>query len=207
LPRAAPIRGPTAPPAPWKLFAFITAAGLVGVVALVSTRWLLASVDYAEGTRHAIAGRTSAAHEYFRRSVGLAPWLLVPAEAFASTALQLSGSEVDSSRRLVLLHEADAALAQARSHSMGGATSWMLAAQLAFGEALAGERNRLSVSRDAFAEALRWRPGDPKLLAQWGWVWLESGDAREARRIAAQALARDPPEWPPCAVLGRAGHN
>ena len=45
------------------------------------------------------------------------------------------------------------------------------------------------------------------LLAQSGWVWLESGDAREARRIASQALARDPREWLAWAVLARAARN
>src|SRR5262249_58673885 len=102
-----------------------------------TTRSLLASVDYAEGTRHALGGRMAAAYENFRTSVALAPWLLTPAEAFASTALRLVEGESDRSRRLVVLHEADAALARAQHHATGGVASWTPAAPLAFAEAVA----------------------------------------------------------------------
>lgn len=90
---------------------------------------------------------------------------------------------------------------------MNGASSWALTAQVAFAEARAGERSRLPVSRDAFAAALRLRPGDPRLLAQWGWAWLESGDAGQARRLAEQALGRDPREWLAWAVLARSASD
>jgi tetratricopeptide (TPR) repeat protein len=183
------------------------AASLAVLVCAMTTRWLLSSVAYAEGTRHAIAGRAVAANQNFRNSVDLAPWLALPADAFASTALQVATSEPDASRRLGILHEADAALARARGYAMSSAGSWTLTAQVAFAEARAGDRSRLTASREAFAAAARLRPGDPKLLAQWGWVQLESGDAGEARRIAEQALARDPREWLAWAVLARSARE
>jgi predicted Zn-dependent protease len=102
-----------------------------------------------------------------------------------------------------MLHEADAALARARYHATGGVASWILAAQLAFAEAIAGERNRLPVSRDAFTEALRRQPDNASLLAQLAWAWLESGDYAQARRIAEQAVARDPRAWLGWTVLAR----
>ena len=75
------------------------------------------------------------------------------------------------------MREADAAFARARRYAMSGAGSWTLVAQVAFAEARAGERSRLALSREAFATALRLRPDDPKLLAQWAWAHLEGGDA------------------------------
>ena len=90
---------------------------------------------------------------------------------------------------------AETAVTEARRHAMGGAGSWTLTAQIAFAEARAGRQDRLAVSRDAFAAALRLRPGDATLLAQSGWIWLESGDAVRARLAAEQAIARDPQEW------------
>jgi hypothetical protein len=187
----------------WRIGALIVAAGLLVVLGVAGTRSLLASIDYAEGTRHALGGRMAAAHEKYRTSVILAPWLLAPAEAFASTALRLADGEGDASRRLVILREADSALARARGHTLAGATSWTLAAQLAFAEAVAGDRARLSVSREAFVEALRRQPDDAGLLAQWGWAMLESGDVAEARRIAERAVARSPRSWLAWAVLAR----
>src|SRR5262249_9806153 len=143
----------------------------------------------------ALGGRLAAAHENFRTSVALAPWLLTPAEALSTIALRLADREAVPSQRLAMLHEADSALARARYHATGGAASSILAAQLAFSEAMAGERNRLAVSRDAFPEALRYQPDSGSLLAQLAWAWLESGDAAQARRIAEQAVTRDPRAW------------
>ncbi len=198
--RGLPTRG-------WWALSLLVAAGLAGLVGLASTRWLLASVAFAAGTRHAIAGRMAPAYQDFRRSVALAPWLPLPAESAAYAALRLAGSEPDPSRRLDLLHEAEAILVRARGYAMNGSSSWALTAQVAFGEARAGERSRLAVSRDAFAAALRLRPGDPQLLAQSGWAWLESGDAGQARRLAEQALGRDPREWLAWAVLARSARD
>lgn len=191
----------------WRVRALFVAAGLVGLTAWESTRWLLASVAYAEGARHVIAGRTVAAHENFRTSALLAPWLPVAAEAAAATALRLAGGEQNALRRLQLLREAEATLAQARRHAMSGPGTWALAGQIAFAQWRAGERSRLVTSRDAFAMALRLRSGDPELLAQSGWVWLESGDPRQARRIAEQALSGDPRQWLAWMVLARSARG
>jgi hypothetical protein len=183
--------------------ALVVAALLTALVAWVGTRWLLSSTAYADGTRHGIAGRLPDALRDFRRSIALTPWLSLPAEAAAYTALRLSGSEGDLSRRLALLREGQATLAQARRNAMGGADAWALTGQLAFAEARAEGKNEFTASRDAFALALRWRPGDAKLLAQAGWIWLESRDAVRARDTARQALARDQREWLAWAVLAR----
>ncbi|MGH2607691.1 MAG: hypothetical protein ACRDHF_01265 [Tepidiformaceae bacterium] len=177
---------------------------LTALVTWASTRWLFASVAYADGVRSGITGHLSDAFREFERSVALTPWLALPAESAAYTALRLATSERDPSRRAALLGEAKGLLARARSYAIGGPGSWALTAQIAFAEARAGEPSQFAVSRDAFATALRLRPGDPRLLAQSAWVSLESGDAREARRTAEQALARDPGEWLAWAVLARA---
>jgi len=187
----------------WRTAALVAAGVLIVVLGWASTRWLLASIAYADGTRHALGGRLAAAHENFRNSVALAPWLLTPAEALSTIALRLADREAVPSQRLAMLHEADAALARARYHATGGTASWILAAQLAFAEAIAGERNRLPVSRDAFTEALRRQPDNASLLAQLAWAWLESGDYAQARRIAEQAVARDPRAWLGWTVLAR----
>ena len=183
------------------------AALLAALVAWASTRWLLASVAYADGVRHGITGQMSDAYRDFRRSIALAPGLALPAEAAAYTALRLAGSETDLPRRLELLHDGQRILAQARHYALGGAGSWALTAQLALAEARAGERGQLAASRDAFAVALRLRPGDARLLAQWGWSWLESGDPVQARQTAERALARDPREWLAWAVLARSSRE
>jgi cytochrome c-type biogenesis protein CcmH/NrfG len=191
----------------WQVRALAVAAGLVALMAWGSTRWLLASVAYAEGARHLMAGRTVAAHENFSASAALAPWSPVSTEAAAATALRLAGSEQDPSRRLRLMHEAEATLARARRHAMSGPGTWALAGQVAFAQTRAGDRTRLAASRDAFAMALRLRPGDPELLAEWGWAWLESGDPGQARRIAEQALAKDPRQWLAWMVVARSARE
>jgi len=202
---AAPERGPAPPRADrwWRALALIPAVCLAVFVTWAATRWLLASVSFADGTRNAIAGRMGPALLDFHRSADLAPWLSLPAESAAYAALRLAAGESGPARRLDFLHEADTALTRARSHAMSGATSWALAGQVAFAEARAGERDRLPFSIDAFASALRLRPGDPKLLAQQAWAWLESGDAQGARAVARDAVGRDPGEWLGWAVLAR----
>jgi hypothetical protein len=184
--------------------ALIIAVLLTSLVAWASTRWLLASVAYANGVRLGIAGQLSDAFREFERSVALIPWLPLSAESAAYTALRLATGESDPSRRAAFLDQAKALLALARHYAIGGPGSWALTAQIAFAEARAGEPGQFAVSRDAFATALRLRPGDPRLLAQSAWVWLESGDAPQARRTAEQALARDQREWLAWAVLARA---
>jgi len=206
-----PLSGPTLPRSDrsrrWWTTAMVSAALLVLVVAWVNTRWLLASVAYADGVRHGIAGRLGDAYRDFQRSISLTPWLPLPAEAAAYAGLRLAAGESDPARRLAILGAAETAVAEARRHAMGGAGSWTLTAQIAFAEARAGRQDRLAVSRDAFAAALRLRPGDATLLAQSGWIWLESGDAMRARLAAEQALARHPEEWLAWGVLARASRQ
>ena len=179
------------------------------LIGWINTRWLVASVAYADGARRQIAGRTAEAHGDFRRAGELAPWLPLPAEAFAYTSLQLAGIEMSPGRRMDLLHEGEAALAGARRHALGGGASWTLTAQLAFAEARAGERSKLPLSLQAFEVAAKFRPLDPQLAAQWGWALLESGDARRARQMAERALALSAgrPEWLPWAVLARSARE
>jgi len=201
---------PAAPPrqsgsrARWFGAALVAAALVTVLVGWISTRWLLASVAYASGVRHGIAGQLSEAYGDFRRSVTLAPWLPLPAESAAYTALRLATAESRPARRIALLEEAEDLLSQARDHAVGGPGSWALKAQIAFAVArTTGQPSQFAASREAFAVALKLRPDDPRLLAQSAWVWLESGDPAQARRAAEQALAREPREWMAWAVLAR----
>ena len=187
----------------WWGVALVAAALVTSLVGWASTRWLFASMAYANGVRLGIAGQLAEAYGEFQRSSTLAPWLALPAESAAYTALRLATAESLPSRRIALLHEADTLLRQARDHAIGGPGSWALRAQIAFAEARTGQPSQLATSRDAFAVALRLRPNDPRLLAQSAWVWLESGDPLQARRAAEQALAREPGEWVAWAVLAR----
>jgi len=210
---AAPVLSSAAPPrvAPGKEWRWgmvlAMAALLVILVAWTSTRWLLASVAYAEGVRRGIAGQRAEAHREFQRSVALAPWLPLPAEAAAYTALRLAGSETDPARRRELLREAAAVLIRARHHATGSVASWTLTAQVALAQARAGDRSKLSESLDAFGAASRLRLDDPQVLAQWSWAWLESGDAARARQTAERALSREPREWLAWAVLARSARE
>jgi len=204
---AAPILSGSAPPRvtpgkEWRWgMVLALAALLVVLVAWTSTRWLLASVAYAEGSRRGIAGQRAEAHREFQRSVALAPGLPLPAEAAAYTALRLAGGETDPARRRELLREAAAVLIRARHHATGSVASWTLTGQVALAQARAGDRSKLPESLDAFGAAAQLRPDDPQLLAQWAWAWLESGDAARARQTAERALSRDPREWLAWAVL------
>ena len=183
--------------------ALVAAALLTLLVGWASTRWLLASTAYANGVRLGIAGRLVDAYGEFRRSLALMPWLSLPAEAAAYAGLRLAHTEREPLRRIARLHEAEALLRQSRDHAIPGASAWALRGQIALAEARNGEPSQLATSRDAFSAALRLRPGDPRLLAQYALVWLESGDAPRARRMAEQALARQPGEWLAWAVLAR----
>jgi hypothetical protein len=187
----------------WWAAALVAAALVASLIGWATTRWLFASMAYANGVRRGIAGQLSEAYGEFQRSAALAPWLPLPAESAAYTALRLATAESQPSRRIALLREADTLLRQARDHAIGGPGSWALRAQIAFAEARTGQPSQLATSRDAFAVALRLRPDDPRLLAQSAWVWLESGDPLQARRTAEQALAREPREWVAWAVLAR----
>ncbi len=210
---AAPIPSGAPPPrvTPGKAWRWGTAVAMAALLAVLvawtSTRWLLASVAFAEGTRRAIAGQTTDAHRAFQRSVALAPGLPLPAEAVAYTALRLAGSETDPARRRDFLREAAAVLIRARHHAIGSVASWTLTGQVALVQARAGDRSKLSESLDAFAAAARLSPDDPQVLAQWSWAWLESGDAARAHQTAERALSRDPAAWLAWAVLARSARE
>jgi O-antigen ligase len=206
LSRVAPPRA--APRKARRSGAVLAMAALVAILlAWASTRWLLASVSYAEGVRRVIAGQMAEAHRDFQRAVALAPGLPLPAEAAAHAALRLAGSETDPARRQELLREAAAVLVRARQHATGSVASWTLTAQVAFAQARAGDRGKLAESLDAFQAADRLRPDDPGLLAQWSWAWIESGDAARARQTAERALSRNPGEWLGWAVLARSARE
>jgi cytochrome c-type biogenesis protein CcmH/NrfG len=206
LPSLAPRR--VAPGQRWRWGMVLAMAALLAIlIAWTSTRWLLASVAFADGARRQIAGQMEAAHRDFHRSIALAPGLTLPAEAAAYTDLRLAGSETDPARRRELLREAAEVLVRARHHATGSAASWTTTAKIALTQARAGDRSKLAESLEAFGAAARLRPDDAALLAQWSWVWLESGDAARARQTAERALSRDPREWLAWAVLARSARE
>src|SRR5215467_2506828 len=123
-----------------------------------------------------MAARSARAYEDFRRSATLMPWIPLPLEAQASSALQLAGAAGDPASRLDLLRQGEAALARERQIAPLGGTAWALSAQLAFARFRAGDRTGLQQSLDAFENAVRFRPRDAELLGQWALAWLEAKD-------------------------------
>ena len=170
----------------WWIVAPVAVALVAVPVAWLETRWLLASIAYAEGTRSSVAGRTAEAYQRFQRARALVPWLLLPAEATAYTGLRLAAAQTDPARRLALLREADAALAGVRRPAGMGGGYWTLSAQVAFARVRAGERSELEASLEAFEHAARLRPGDGQLLSQWAWALLEARDPARARAVAEE---------------------
>jgi len=195
-------------PARWIVAPVAVALVAVPVVWL-ETRWLLASIAYAEGTRSSWVGRTAEAYQRFQRARALVPWLPVPAEATAYTGLRLAAAQTDPARRLALLREADAALAGVRGPAAMGGGYWTLSAQVAFARVRAGERSELEASLEAFERAARLRPGDGQLLSQWAWALLEARNAARARAVAQEATAQSqrPDVWLAWAVLARAARD
>jgi tetratricopeptide (TPR) repeat protein len=193
----------------WRAGALAAAALAAMLVAWLESSWLLASVAYAAGVRAHIAGRTAEAYADFQRSRELAPWLSLPAEAVGYTALRLAALESTAGSRLAILREAELALADARRRVPASAASWALSAQVAFAEARAGDRGKLSASLAAFERASRLRPQDPALLAQWGWALLDDGNPGAARKVAERAVAMSSrrPEWLAWAVLARSARE
>lgn len=185
----------------------VGAACLVALLAWGSTRWLLGSVAYAGGMRRVLAGEISAAHREFQRASALAPWLPLPHETLADISLRLAAREEDPARRLALLREAEATLAESRRYLRASAAPWTLTGQVALAQFRAGEQGKLTMALDAFATAARLRPGEPRVLAQWGLAWLEAGDPRRARELAEQSVALGPREWLGWAVLARAARQ
>jgi Tfp pilus assembly protein PilF len=182
---------------------------VVAPLVWLETRWLLASIAYAQGTRSSVAGQAGEAYQRFQRARALVPWLPVPAEATAYTALRLAAAQIDPGRRLALLREADAALAGVRRPAAMGGGYWTLSAQVAFARVRAGERSELEASLEAFEHAARLRPGDGHLLSQWAWALLEARSPARARAVAEEATAQAQPSdlWLAWAVLARAARD
>jgi hypothetical protein len=193
----------------WWIVAPVALALIAVPVVWLETRWLLASIAYAEGTRSSVAGRTAEAYQRFQRAGALVPWLALPAEATAYTGLRLAAAETDPARRHALLREADGALAAVRRPAAMGGGYWTLSAQVAFARVRAGERSELEASLAAFERAARLRPGDGQLLSQWAWALLEARDPERARTVAvkATALSQGPDRWLAWAVLARAARD
>jgi tetratricopeptide (TPR) repeat protein len=193
----------------WWIVAPVAVALVAVPVAWIETRWLLASIAYAEGTRSSVAGRTAEAYPRFQRARALVPWLPVPAEATAYTGLRLAAAQTDPARRLALLREADAALAGVRRPAGMGGGYWTLSAQVAFARVRAGERSELEASLEAFEHAARLRPGDGQLLSQWAWALLEARNPARARAVAEEATAQSQRSdlWLAWAVLARAARD
>ena len=186
LPPWSELRARSAAPVPrraWWLRVGAPVAVAVLLVAWLETSWLFGSVAYAEGVLSVIAGRLDDAYQKFQRSRSLVPWLALPGEAMAETALRLAGRESDPSRRLDVLRDADRTLAALRG-KVTGATYWRLSAQVAFAEVRSGDSSKVGASLEAFDQAARFRPGNAPLLAQWAWAFLEARDpVRESREV------------------------
>ena len=212
LPPWSELRARSAAPVPrraWWLRVGAPVAVAVLLVAWLETSWLFGSVAYAEGVLSVIAGRLDEAYQKFQRSRSLVPWLALPAEAMAETALRMAGRESDPSRRLDVLRDADRTLAALRG-KVTGATYWRLSAQVAFAEVRSGDSSKVGASLEAFDQAARFRPGNAQLLAQWAWALLEARDPVRARATAVQAVnaageGRD--AWLGWAILARAARE
>jgi hypothetical protein len=204
------VAGPAPPPRTgWWMAAVVAAALATTLVAWLQTQWLLASVAYGAGVRAGIADRPAEAHRSFARSRDLAPWLVLPAEGVAYSALRLASAERDAAHRQALLREAEATLKDLRTGAAPGAGAWMLSGQVAFAQAMAGDRSKLRASLEGFEEAARRRPWDGPLLAQWAWALLEAGDPAKARATAQRAVAGSPrtENWLAWGVLARAARD
>lgn len=193
----------------WWMAAVVAAGGAAVLVVWLETRWLLGSLAYAHGVRAVLAGRIAEAYPHFERSRALVPWVALPAEGAAYSALRLAGGESDPARRIAALDRAETALAGFRDPGAGGAAYWALSARVAFAQARAGDRSRLEASLAAFDRAAQFRPRDGQLLVEWAWALLEAGDPARARVTASRALAELPGAgaWLAWAVLARAARE
>ncbi len=195
-------------PTPLAGRARVALAAAVGLVALfvvtVSTRWMLASIAYAEGTRLGLAGRLADAAPRFDRARALMPWVALSGEARAYAEFRLALLEREPARQRAGLARAAQIAATTRAEAGAGAAGFALAGQIALAQARAGEPDRLDAGFAAFGAALAWRPTDSHLQAQWGWALLERGQIGEARHRARAALAVNPSEWLAFAVLAKA---
>jgi O-antigen ligase len=190
---------------PWR-WTVVAAAALVAVITAVgSTRWLLASTAYGRGVRHLLLAHDSgAARAEFARSSRLAPWAPQGVEALAVLSLRLARESEEPARRARLLQEAREALERARPYVQTLASHWLLSARVARAEAHAHGSAGFTPALEAFAAAARRRPGDARILAEWGLAALEAGQTEPARSLAERAVARNAKEWLGWAVLARA---
>jgi hypothetical protein len=192
------------PPRRWRLGLAAALGLLVLAAVLVSTRWLLASVAYAEGTRLALARQLAEAVPRFDRARALMPWVSLSGEALAYAQFRLAVAEGDPARRRAGLERAEKTAAETRAAAGAGGAGWTLAGQIAFAQARGGDRAKLDQGIEALALAVQWRPADSHLQAQWGWALLEQGQIAQGRRAAHAALAVNRKEWLALATLARA---
>jgi hypothetical protein len=184
-------------------------AGAIGVLALAavvaSTRWLLASVAYAEATRSTVAGRGADALAGFERARALMPWVSLSGEASAYVLLRLAAVDPDPARDRGPLRRAETVLAETRAVAGAGGSGWSLAAQVSFARFRAGDAGSLATSLAAFDRAIAWRPADSHLRAQWAWALLERGQTDRALHEARVVLtaSRDT-DWLAWGVVARA---
>lgn len=193
----------------WWMAAIGATAAATVLVAWLETRWLLASIAYADGARRLMAGRVGGAYQSFQRSRALAPWVTLPGEGAAHSSLRLAGMQTDATVRLAILRDAEAILAGLRGTGATGAPYWTLSAQVAFAQVRAGDRTKLAGALAAFEQAAHLRPGDAPLLAQWAWAFLDVPDAARARATAERAIdaSRGREAWLAWAVLARAAQE
>lgn len=187
--------------------ALILAAILAALVVWASTRWLMASVAYADGSRRRLAGDPSTAHSHFQQANRLVPGLSQPADAVAAITVNLAARETDPTRQRALLTEAEDMLAHVRSYSRyasNGANHWALVGQIALARARGGEVSKLRTALGAYATAARLKPDDASILSNWSLAWLEAREPTRARAVAARAVALKPDTWLAWAVLARA---
>ena len=187
----------------WSVLLAVTVGGTV-LVAWMGTRWLLASSAYADGTRHGIEGRLQQAHQDFRRSITLAPWLGLAAEASAYTVLRLGGAEDRPfpSPGAVSGRPGDAGAGSAVRHGGGG----LVGADRPAGVRRGTGRGTASVHGQP-GGLCRGAPADAREMQScWrnqGSSCWKVGDPVGGRATALEALRRDSREWMAWALLAR----
>jgi hypothetical protein len=175
--------------------AAVATAALALTVGWAATRWLLASVAYADGSQAGLAGDLVTARATFQRARDLAPWIPLSSVALAQVELRLSQESADPASRRAHVDGAASAVATVLRHSSGPAVPWSLVGDVALAQARAGKRETLPEAREAYQAAARQAPTDPSVLARWGLTSLELGDAERARELGRQAVTLGPREW------------
>lgn len=209
---AAPPQKSRAPSTPRSLrIAAVTAIAILAVVvAGASTRWLMASVAYADGSRRLSEGQLAAARQEFQRASRLVPGLSQPLDAVVGVTFNLAARESDVARQGALLGETEDALSELRRYSRyasNGANHWALVGQIALARVRAGEAPKLRTALEAYERAARLKPDDAWILGNWGIAWLDAREPARARDVAERAVALQPDAWLAWAVLARAAHQ